>query len=272
MEVPREHVPDVWSLSEEIAIRPCTGHASLLAAAVREVIEPEGLNIIQSNGEVATQTVPHLQAHLVPRWTADATRPIWPEETDDTEGDKDQMQERLRDACRRNRLPMTDTAASPTPDPGGDASTSTSSRRWLPACLLRHPTLRHGSSQLLLPPTATHTLSGPTPCGCFGLGATLAFRLPRRQPPSGRRSGLEPLQGSCIRAVQHRDLLASAGRPTSRGPNQRRAIGLLARHVADQPTAARAERVALVVCGGVLLPGRRFGCSDRLRGPLGIPG
>ncbi len=99
MVVPRDHIPDVWSLSEEIANRLARATVRL-AAAVREVIQPEGLNIIQSNGEAATQTVPHLHVHLVPRWTGDAMGPIWPAETDYTEADKDQMQDRLREACR----------------------------------------------------------------------------------------------------------------------------------------------------------------------------
>lgn len=104
MVVPREHVPDVWSLSEETASHLARATVRL-AGAVRDAVEPEGLNIIQSNGEAATQTVFHLHVHLVPRWDGDAMGPIWPEETDYTEGDKDRMQERLRDACRRISRP-----------------------------------------------------------------------------------------------------------------------------------------------------------------------
>lgn len=104
MLVPREHVPDVWSLSEETASHLARATVRL-AGAVREAVEPEGLNIIQSNGEAATQTVFHLHVHLVPRWEGDAMGPIWPEETDYSETDKDRMQGRLRDACRRVTRP-----------------------------------------------------------------------------------------------------------------------------------------------------------------------
>ena len=100
MVVPREHVPDVWSLSEETASHLARATVRL-AAAMREAVDPEGLNIIQSNGEAATQTVFHLHVHLVPRKTGDAMGPIWPEKTDYTEADKDQMQDRLREACRK---------------------------------------------------------------------------------------------------------------------------------------------------------------------------
>lgn len=50
------------------------------AVALRAAVAPDGLNIIQSSGAAATQTVPHLHVHLVPRWAADAMGPIWPAE------------------------------------------------------------------------------------------------------------------------------------------------------------------------------------------------
>ncbi len=99
MVVPREHVPDIWSLSEETASHLAWATVRL-AGAVRGAVEPEGLNIIQSNGEAATQTVFHLHVHLVPRWEGDAMGPIWPEETDYSEAQKDDALERVRKACR----------------------------------------------------------------------------------------------------------------------------------------------------------------------------
>ncbi len=99
MVVPREHVPDIWSLSEEKAAQ--LARATLrLAGAIREAVHPEGLNVIQSNGEAATQTVFHLHVHLVPRWVGDAMGPIWPEETDYGEAEKDQTLAAVREACR----------------------------------------------------------------------------------------------------------------------------------------------------------------------------
>lgn len=99
MVVPREHVPDIWSLSEEKAAH--LARATLrLAGAIREAVHPEGLNVIQSNGEAATQTVFHLHVHLVPRWDGDVMGPIWPEETDYGEAEKDQTLAAVREACR----------------------------------------------------------------------------------------------------------------------------------------------------------------------------
>lgn len=75
--VPRRHIPDIWELPEADAAR--LSRAVLrVAAALRAAVTPDGLNIIQSSGAAATQTVPHLHIHLVPRWAADAIGPIWP--------------------------------------------------------------------------------------------------------------------------------------------------------------------------------------------------
>jgi histidine triad (HIT) family protein len=97
--VPREHIPDVWSLDEDLAAE--LGRAVVrLSAAVRRAVAPEGLNVIQSNGEAATQTVMHLHVHLVPRWQGDGIGRIWPADTDYTEDQKDEAWERLRAECR----------------------------------------------------------------------------------------------------------------------------------------------------------------------------
>jgi histidine triad (HIT) family protein len=97
--VPREHIPDVWSLDEDLAAE--LGRAVVrLSAAVSRAVAPEGLNVIQSNGEAATQTVMHLHVHLVPRWQGDGIGRIWPADTDYTEDQKDEAWERLRAECR----------------------------------------------------------------------------------------------------------------------------------------------------------------------------
>lgn len=75
--VPRRHIPDIWELPEADAA--CLSRTVLrVATALRTAVTPDGLNIIQSSGAAATQTVPHLHVHLVPRWAADAMGPIWP--------------------------------------------------------------------------------------------------------------------------------------------------------------------------------------------------
>jgi histidine triad (HIT) family protein len=75
--VPMEHIQDVWSLDTKTA-RSLSEATLKVAHAVTRVVRPEGLSIIQSNGEAATQTVPHLHIHVLPRWGADCIGPNWP--------------------------------------------------------------------------------------------------------------------------------------------------------------------------------------------------
>ena len=100
--VPRRHVPDIWALDPDEAAH-LSRATLLLAEAVRDAVRPEGLNVIQSNGEAATQTVEHLHVHVVPRSEGDAIGPIWPEETDYSEESKERTMVDVRDAARRLR-------------------------------------------------------------------------------------------------------------------------------------------------------------------------
>jgi len=93
--IPRRHVPDIWSLRTEEAAQ-LSAVVLRLAEAVRAAFVPEGLNVIQSNGASATQTVSHLHVHLVPRNDGDAMGPIWPQETDYSEDRKDDALNRVK--------------------------------------------------------------------------------------------------------------------------------------------------------------------------------
>ena len=101
--VPRDHIPDIWSVDEATAARLAEVTVRL-ANVMRQALQPEGLNVIQSNGEAATQTVPHLHVHLLPRWKGDAVGRIWPLETNYSEGQKDAAWEKLRMACRQEMV------------------------------------------------------------------------------------------------------------------------------------------------------------------------
>lgn len=97
--IPRIHIPDLWALDEDTA-----QHIALatmkVARAVRDAMKPDGLNIIQSNGQAATQTVPHLHVHVVPRWDRDAMGDIWPKNTEFSSQDKDEACRMVRAAVR----------------------------------------------------------------------------------------------------------------------------------------------------------------------------
>jgi histidine triad (HIT) family protein len=97
--IPRSHIPDIWALTAEDAADIAEATLSV-AHAIGRVMHPDGLNVIQSNGEAATQTVMHLHVHIVPRWEGDAIGRIWPPSSPYTEEQKDDVWEALRTEFR----------------------------------------------------------------------------------------------------------------------------------------------------------------------------
>lgn len=75
--IPRAHVGDLFELDLATA-QQLTRTTLLVSRALRSVVSPEGMNLIHSTGSAASQTVPHLHVHLVPRWTGDRMKDIWP--------------------------------------------------------------------------------------------------------------------------------------------------------------------------------------------------
>ncbi len=68
--IPKEHVRDITGLSDEdaAAVMKATAH---LARAVKAAVQPEGINLLQSNERAAGQVVFHLHVHIIPRWIGD---------------------------------------------------------------------------------------------------------------------------------------------------------------------------------------------------------
>lgn len=75
--VPKTHVARVWDMSEADAAAVMSTTVAL-SRSLRQVLQPDGLNVIQSNGAAATQTVDHVHVHLVPRWSRDRMTLRWP--------------------------------------------------------------------------------------------------------------------------------------------------------------------------------------------------
>ncbi|MFJ2301034.1 HIT family protein [Oerskovia paurometabola] len=98
--IPRAHIPDLWSLDEE-TVQHLSVVTLQIARAVRAALRPDGLNVIQSNGTAASQSVVHLHVHVVPRWNNDRIGRIWPPESNYSEEAKDEAWGDLRDACRK---------------------------------------------------------------------------------------------------------------------------------------------------------------------------
>lgn len=68
--IPKRHSPDLWTLPEEDGLAVFRS-VRTVAAGLRRALRPDGLNVLQSNGRAALQTVFHYHVHLIPRYVDD---------------------------------------------------------------------------------------------------------------------------------------------------------------------------------------------------------
>ncbi len=69
--IPRLHCANIFELKDGVG-DAVMRTAIRIASALRAELAPDGLNLLQSNGRAAGQTVFHFHFHLVPRWSQDA--------------------------------------------------------------------------------------------------------------------------------------------------------------------------------------------------------
>ncbi len=70
--IPKYHAETLLDLPEDVFVK--FSHAiQRVAKIVKERLQADGFNVLQSNGKCATQVVPHVHFHIVPRWN---TRPM----------------------------------------------------------------------------------------------------------------------------------------------------------------------------------------------------
>ena len=74
--IPKEHVPDLYAVSDEALARTLVT-AKRVAAALARTLNPDGLNIVQCNGAAAAQSVMHFHVHVLPRVTDDGLAMNW---------------------------------------------------------------------------------------------------------------------------------------------------------------------------------------------------
>lgn len=82
--IPKEHFDNIYSIDAETAAKIFT-IATEVAKAQKAELNPDGLNILQNNGEAAGQTVFHFHMHLVPRYIKDNVIMTWIPGKADTE-------------------------------------------------------------------------------------------------------------------------------------------------------------------------------------------
>lgn len=103
MVIPRRHVEDFSELTQD-EVSQVMLSAQTMARSVRESFQPDGINILQSNGDAASQSIPHVHVHVLPRWEEDPIGEIWPPESNYPDEEKDRALAQLR---ARTILPNT---------------------------------------------------------------------------------------------------------------------------------------------------------------------
>jgi histidine triad (HIT) family protein len=74
--IPKQHFDNVYSLDDDTAAH-IFKVAVKVAGTLKDVLNLEGLNIVQNNGEIAGQTVFHFHMHIIPRYKGDTVNVGW---------------------------------------------------------------------------------------------------------------------------------------------------------------------------------------------------
>ncbi len=74
--IPKFHAPTIYDLPDEW-LSACAISAKKVAAAVEQTLKPDGVNIVQANGEGAAQSVLHFHLHVLPRQNDDGLKLNW---------------------------------------------------------------------------------------------------------------------------------------------------------------------------------------------------
>ncbi|MFB7547957.1 HIT family protein [Streptomyces sp. NPDC056154] len=105
--IPKMHVRDIWDIKSEAA-KDLMIATLQVAHGIRFALKPQGLNLINSSGAAATQTVFHLHMHLVPRWEGDRVGNIWPPDQPLPENVREKLADDVREgiaSAARARMP-----------------------------------------------------------------------------------------------------------------------------------------------------------------------
>lgn len=72
----KEHYDNIFELDAETAGK-LFSLASVIARAMKKVLNCDGMNVLQNNGTIAGQTVFHFHMHLIPRYENDGIQMGW---------------------------------------------------------------------------------------------------------------------------------------------------------------------------------------------------
>ena len=72
----KKHFDNLFELEDEVAGKVLLV-AGRIAAAMKEELKCDGINLLQNNGEAAGQSVLHIHFHLIPRYKGDEIQLSW---------------------------------------------------------------------------------------------------------------------------------------------------------------------------------------------------
>jgi histidine triad (HIT) family protein len=96
--IPRAHIKNILELEPPLS-GEMMGAIVRVGRAIEQALRPDGMNLISSAGQAASQTVFHLHFHVVPRRTNDAFGEIWPPKHRVSEETLEDVAELLREHC-----------------------------------------------------------------------------------------------------------------------------------------------------------------------------
>jgi histidine triad (HIT) family protein len=74
--IPKKHASDLWEIEPDQLAAVAKG-AQRVALRMRDRLAPDGVNLVNSNGPAAWQTVFHFHVHVIPRYIGDPLRLPW---------------------------------------------------------------------------------------------------------------------------------------------------------------------------------------------------
>ena len=74
--ITKKHAANLTELDEETAAEVMKAVRKTVIA-MKQALNPDGINVIQNNGEAAGQTVMHFHMHVIPRYFGDGILPTW---------------------------------------------------------------------------------------------------------------------------------------------------------------------------------------------------
>jgi len=74
--LPKEHYANLYELDDELAAKVLV-LAKKMITKLTAILDCDGYNIVQNNGEVAGQTVFHFHLHMIPRYKDDEVGLGW---------------------------------------------------------------------------------------------------------------------------------------------------------------------------------------------------